>query len=173
MHITQKDYQPNSSSKETNIAKKINNSNKAFNIDPTVPITSNIPPQEASREPQHRNAPTWRRICPKNASKIPPREASREPHNLGERGQYGKIQECTKIAEDWRKFDHPLEQAFISTKIDTQKRKTTSRTLVGPYFHCFHGALRTLRKKKRLPYTCQTSFFMFLPVFLHIALQSL
>ena len=34
-------------------AKKYNSSSKALNIDPTAPITSNIPPREASREPQH------------------------------------------------------------------------------------------------------------------------
>ena len=54
-----KDYLPKSNGREkaakwTNIAaKKYNNSSKAFNIDPTAPITSNIPPREASREPQH------------------------------------------------------------------------------------------------------------------------
>ena len=56
--------------------------------DPTAPITSNIPPREASREPQHSlecsnlekpqespnilwSAPIWKKICPKNAPGSP------------------------------------------------------------------------------------------------------
>ena len=46
-------------------------------LDPTAPITSNIPPREASREPQH-----WV-------------ECSNMEKDMS--------QECTKIAEDWHK----------------------------------------------------------------------
>ena len=49
------------------------------------------------------------------------------------------------------KFDHPLEQAFISNKNDTQKLKTASRTLVGPYFFIVFTVLCAHYAKDHLP----------------------
>ena len=76
-------------------------------LDPTAPITSNIPPREASREALH-----WVKC---------------EGYALRMR------QDRRRLAQTCTKFDRPLEPAFVSNKNDKQNCQNHRLTLVGPH----------------------------------------
>ena len=121
-----KDHMPKSNGKEraakwTNMTAK-QSLQHSPDLDPTAPITSNIPAREASREPLH-----WVKC---------------EGYALRMR------QDRRRLAQTCTKFDRPLEPAFVSNKNDKQNcQNHLSYTCEINFFMVFYGVLRTLLKR--------------------------
>ena len=129
-------------------------------LDPTAPITSNIPPREASREPQHwvkcanmekdmpqectTIAEDWHKRAPiltTHWSKLASTRRLKRAPTSGEMRQYGKgyaprmHQDRRRLAQMCPNFDHPLEQACTSNKNDKKLSKPTFLHLSDLIFH--------------------------------------